>query len=249
MCTEDSPSGLWRTLGKRVGCKPSGVRIPHPPPLAPEPIEVPGFLLLVVPPDLRPPRVLPAREPSAPRASLCASSRSPARPRRPRGGLQSGGAYRCEWPGLAADRGYRSLALRPEARPCPPDPPAPVTLVALVVLCALARPRRSRGGLQSGSAYRCERPGLAAARGHCCQALGGSLAGVNRAVIAVPHPGLVPRETRVKRRGRAERAPGLDPTCLDPEALDDLRSRERRKDLARHKELRTTQTRADAAPA
>ena len=29
---EDSPSGLWRTLGKRVGCKPSGVRIPHPPP-------------------------------------------------------------------------------------------------------------------------------------------------------------------------------------------------------------------------
>jgi hypothetical protein len=31
--TEDSPSGLGRTLGKRVGCKPSGVRIPHPPPL------------------------------------------------------------------------------------------------------------------------------------------------------------------------------------------------------------------------
>ena len=31
MCMEDSPSGLWRTLGKRVGCKPSGVRIPHPP--------------------------------------------------------------------------------------------------------------------------------------------------------------------------------------------------------------------------
>ncbi len=30
---EDSPSGLWRTLGKRVGCKPSGVRIPHPPPV------------------------------------------------------------------------------------------------------------------------------------------------------------------------------------------------------------------------
>ena len=44
---EDSPSGLWRTLGKRVGCKPSGVRIPHPPPLGicaprelPEPLEV-----------------------------------------------------------------------------------------------------------------------------------------------------------------------------------------------------------------
>src|SRR3954452_11443048 len=29
---EDSPSGLWRSLGKRVGCKPSGVRIPYPPP-------------------------------------------------------------------------------------------------------------------------------------------------------------------------------------------------------------------------
>ena len=42
------------------------------------------------PPDFRPPRGLPAREPSAPRASLGASSRSPARPRRPRGDLQSG---------------------------------------------------------------------------------------------------------------------------------------------------------------
>ena len=40
MCTEDSPSGLWRTLGKRVGCKPSGVRIPHPPP--PNPGTCPG---------------------------------------------------------------------------------------------------------------------------------------------------------------------------------------------------------------
>lgn len=29
---EDSPSGLWRTLGKRVGLTPSGVRIPHSPP-------------------------------------------------------------------------------------------------------------------------------------------------------------------------------------------------------------------------
>ena len=42
------------------------------------------------PPDFRPPRGLPAREPSAPRASLGASSRSPARPRRPRVDLQSG---------------------------------------------------------------------------------------------------------------------------------------------------------------
>src|SRR5690606_18486061 len=29
---EDSPSGLWRSLGKRVGLTPSGVRIPYPPP-------------------------------------------------------------------------------------------------------------------------------------------------------------------------------------------------------------------------
>ena len=28
---ENSPSGLWRTLGKRVGCKPSRVRIPYSP--------------------------------------------------------------------------------------------------------------------------------------------------------------------------------------------------------------------------
>ncbi len=32
---ENSPSGLWRTLGKRVGCKPSGVRIPYSPPVTP----------------------------------------------------------------------------------------------------------------------------------------------------------------------------------------------------------------------
>ena len=62
MCTEDSPSGLWRTLGKRVGCKPSGVRIPHPPPLTPEPSEVPGFLLLVVPQVFRAPSGPAARE-------------------------------------------------------------------------------------------------------------------------------------------------------------------------------------------
>src|SRR6267154_2798833 len=30
--TEDSPSGLGRTLGKRVGGNPSGVRISYPPP-------------------------------------------------------------------------------------------------------------------------------------------------------------------------------------------------------------------------
>lgn len=29
---EDSPSGLWRTPGTRVGLTPSGVQIPYPPP-------------------------------------------------------------------------------------------------------------------------------------------------------------------------------------------------------------------------
>src|ERR1700685_1630849 len=33
--TEDSPSGLGRTLGKRVGGNPSGVRISYPPPPLP----------------------------------------------------------------------------------------------------------------------------------------------------------------------------------------------------------------------
>ena len=110
MCTEDSPSGLWRTLGKRVGCKPSGVRIPHPPPPDPGTASGSGVFVACGPPDLRPPRVLPAREPSAPRASLGASSRSPASPRRPRGGLQSGEACGCEWPGPAAAHGHRSQA-------------------------------------------------------------------------------------------------------------------------------------------
>ena len=172
MCTEDSPSGLWRTLGKRVGCKPSGVRIPHPPPLTPEPIEVPGFLLLVAPlvfwaPSGPAAREIATREPSA----RSGRSRSPPVPSGPSGARHTGGACR--------------------------------------------RPRALLPGL------------------------GGSLAGVNRAAIALPRPGLVPRETCVKRWGRVEWAPGLDPTCLDPEAFDDLRSRERRKDLARHEELRT----------
>ena len=102
----------------------------------------------------------PAREPSAPRASLGASSRSPARPRhRP-----------------------------PAPQPGPPDPPAPSTPATLVVLCAPAG---------------------------------------NRAVTALPSPGLVP---------------------LDSEALDDLCARECGQDLARHKELRAAQARADAAP-
>lgn len=71
MCTEDSPSGLWRTLGKRVGCKPSGVRIPHPPP----PIrdrQVPDFFYALFTPAFPgphyspDPRLLPAHLVQAP---------------------------------------------------------------------------------------------------------------------------------------------------------------------------------------
>ena len=62
-------------------------------------------VLTVAPPDLRPataptdlrPPPLPARSPPAPRASLGASARSPARPRRPRVGLRSGGSW-CAFP-------------------------------------------------------------------------------------------------------------------------------------------------------
>ena len=70
-----------------------------------------GFALLVASTDLRPPRGLPARSPSAPRASLGASSRSPARPRRPRGGLQSVGGV-CVLPGPAATHWHRCSSLR-----------------------------------------------------------------------------------------------------------------------------------------
>ena len=141
MCTEDSPSGLWRTLGKRVGCKPSGVRIPHPPP--PDPGTCPGSGVFVA---------------SGVAGVACGAA----------------GVLGAVGPGRPRDRHTRASlgVVDLEARPCPLDPPAPVTPAAVVVLCALARPRRPRGGLQSGGAYCCERPGLADARGHCCQALG-----------------------------------------------------------------------------
>ena len=82
------------------------------------------------PTDLRPPRGLPARSPSALRASLGASSRSPARPRRPRGGLQSAGAGHDPARPRRPRGGLQSGGAGN-------DP---------------ARPRRPRGGLQSGGA-------------------------------------------------------------------------------------------------
>ena len=186
MCTEDSPSGLWRTLGKRVGCKPSGVRIPHPPP--PDPGTASGsgvfvaftwnFVVFVskvcvgpmgcIPPNS--PRVSldrgkigelstklvrqpvgclpvvgsagvsgavcalwgraavcaggrwPAREPSAPRASLGASSRSPARPRHRPPALRPGAPHQRRLQcGVCPGASSRSPA-RPRHRPPAPQP-------------------------------------------------------------------------------------------------------------------------------
>ena len=50
---EDSPSGLWRRLGKAVGLTPSGVRIPHPPQNEQDPRTTlhGSGVLLVVPPS------------------------------------------------------------------------------------------------------------------------------------------------------------------------------------------------------
>ena len=205
MCTEDSPSGLWRTLGKRVGCKPSGVRIPHPPPPDPGTASGSGVFVACTPPDLRPPRVLPAlmgraavcaggrrpaREPSAPRASLGASSRSPARPRhRP-----------------------------PAPRPGPPAPSTPAALVSL----GLARPGPAAAHRHRGQAHQTSR---ALRTGGACGAVcAGRQSGGHCAAEPRPRP------------------------PLDSEPFDDLCARERGQDLARHKELRSAQARADAAP-
>ena len=131
MCTEDSPSGLWRTLGKRVGCKPSGVRIPHPPPPDPGTASGSGVFVACTPPDLRPPRVLPAREPSAPRAALGASSRSPPVPSGPSGALRTGGAV------------LLCVAERVVSKPGQAPPPPTGTV---------ARPSGPSGALHAGGA-------------------------------------------------------------------------------------------------
>ena len=205
MCTEDSPSGLWRTLGKRVGCKPSGVRIPHPPPPDPGTASgsgvfvacgAAGVLGAVGPGRLDGPGRCVCRWAAArPRAVRAASfarrvvskpGQAPPPPTgtaaRPSGALHTGGAC-VAWTSPA-----RPCRRPPAPRPGPPDPPAPSTPAALVVLCVPAG---------------------------------------NWGVTALLSPGLVP---------------------LDSEAFDDLCARECSQDLARHKELRSAQARADAAP-
>ena len=57
-----------------LGASPRGFESPILRHRTPGPLQVPGFLLPVAPRDLRPPRVLPAREPSAPRVVACGAA-------------------------------------------------------------------------------------------------------------------------------------------------------------------------------
>ena len=123
-----------------LGASPRGFESPILRHWTPGPVEVPGFLLPVVPLVFRAPSGpaalmgraavcaggrRPAREPSAPRASLGASSRSPARPRR-----------------------------RPPApRPGPPAPSTPAALVSL----GLARPGPAAAHRHRGQAHQTSR--------------------------------------------------------------------------------------------
>ena len=71
---EDSPSGLWRTLGKRVGVTASRVRISYPPPgLEPrKPLKSFGFRgFALIPPDCWFPRVPSVSTPLAPTRRAC----------------------------------------------------------------------------------------------------------------------------------------------------------------------------------
>ena len=116
---EDSPSGLWRTLGKRVGCKPSGVRIPHPPPhrgprdhTVPGPASSPGTARAQPAPGTLP----------AARAQPAPNPHPAARARRPEDGRATGRradpllwTVRVPGPGVAGIDGRRDHpARRPE---------------------------------------------------------------------------------------------------------------------------------------
>ena len=158
-----------------LGASPRGFESPILRHRTPGPLQVPGFLLPVMPLVFRAPSGpaalmgraavcaggrRPAREPSAPRASLGASPRSPARPRhRP-----------------------------PAPRPGPPDPPAPSTPAALVSL-GLAWPGPAAAHRHRGQAMQSSPPRLA-----------GSVAAGNRAFIARLCSGLVALRLRGPRR-------------------------------------------------
>ena len=128
----------------------------NPPSSATEPRNLPRFrgFVACAPPDLLPPRVLPARESSAPRASLGASARCPARPRRPRGGLQSGvPVVRVLLPWLCC---------RPRAPQPGPTTPAchmrPQPTDAIARLCSLRGDRRPGVACLAGPRPRPFRP-------------------------------------------------------------------------------------------
>ena len=134
--------------------------------VAPRVFRVPDLRWPVASPDLRPPRGLPARSPSARRASLGASARSPARPCRPRGGLQSGEACRCEWPTLARPPArlgdLTSFGAAPRSPPVPSVPSGALHTCGAGSLfgssarwlgapaCCLARPRHRPRAPQPG---------------------------------------------------------------------------------------------------
>ena len=150
MCTEDSPSGLWRTLGKRVGCKPSGVRIPHPPP--PDPGTASGSGVFVacgaagVAGAVGPGRCVCRWAAARPRVVRAASFArrvvsKPGQAPPPPTGTAAG-------PSGALHTGGTCVAWTSPARPS--KPVAPSTPAALVVLCASAGNRAFIAWLCSG---------------------------------------------------------------------------------------------------
>lgn|GEM_PF-3940943 len=149
---EDSPSGLWRTLGKRVGVTASRVRISYPPPgLEPrKPLKSFGFRgFALIPPDrwfppgyppfghLRPPtcRACHISEPTIPKTPPglrppCVRHRGPATPHAPRlradpDPLMSPAQFFPFWFATIPDarRAARCAPCGPAQREGPPGPP------------------------------------------------------------------------------------------------------------------------------
>ena len=204
-----------------VVSQPPWVQIPALPPLPPGPIGAGRFcyarmgvsacecclLLLVAPRVFRAPEApaavcaggrRPARESSAPRASLGASSRSPAVPSGPSGALHTSGAGALTCACTSSRSQARPRHRPPAPQPGPPIPAAPSTPAAPTLLrCGLVRRLEARPGLASRSTlypqFRmqfpnacslqlCEKPGISTitfqsmkyARGNCMRNLSGA---------------------------------------------------------------------------